>query len=555
MNVVRGYTRQGTSFKDSIGQHSIASYLQEYYFTSRVFSGAVKESKKVIETALNRDKVPIIGFYAAADNIKVVTNIIIWLKENFSVITVVGGPEAISLDQSFFQKTGNDFVIVGEGEIPVKYLLDYIFDKAIALEEVPSLVYMENSVLRRNSQENSQITDLDNIPHPTMEHSIQQTLRQGKMVGILTGRGCPFSCSFCYEGQTKNVRFRSIDHVMSEIDYIIAHNKKLEYINVYDDTFTISKERVIEFCEKIKQRNILWFCEGHVSFVLKYPEMLKFMVEHGLVCIQFGIESGSDQVLAAYQKQITSDMIVRAVDICKKAGICCVTGNFIIGGALETRETIAESRMLMKKLIQTARGCIDLHLVYFSPYPNTQMSKKPEKFQMTLKEKLHEYTIHSMCTPVVSTDSLDTHQIYEEMEYCRQFLKECYEEELVYCTKSDLLQTLFYGNKKITVNPIWEQLFMTAHRFQVTLEHLSNDNLVFCENNYSIRTFDDFSIKEHQLHTPYGIFEGQTMTYLTLASGTKNNREIMEILSLTLPELELLFLDLQEKCLLYLSDF
>lgn len=555
INMVREYSRQGMSFKDSIGQHSIASYIEQYFFTSRVFSGNIRECKEVMITALTRDNVPIIGFYVASDNLKAVTNAIIWLKENYSVITVVGGPQAVALGKDFFRQTGNDFVIVGEGEIPVKCLLDHIFDKAVSLCDIPSLVYMEDGVLNINSQENSQIVDLDLIPHPSMEHSIKRSLRQGKMAGILTGRGCPFSCTFCYEGQTKQLRFRSVDHVMIEIDYIISNNKNLEYINVYDDTFTIYKERVLEFCEKIKKRNILWFCEGHVSFVLKHPEMLKIMVEHGLVCIQFGIESGSNQVLKAYQKQTTSDMIVEAVEICKNAGIPCVTGNFIIGGALETKETIEESKRLIKRLIQVARGCIDLHLVYFAPYPNTQISNFPDKFEISLNETLKDYSIHSMCTPVVSTYALDSREIYREMEQCRNYLNACYETELAFCTKSDLLQTLFYKKKRIMVNPTWEYLYFSKKHMQSTLEHLTDDQLTFQEDNYSIRTFDNFTLTENQLHTPYGIFEGVTMTYLLHANGSKNNREIQKLTALSFSQLEALFFELQEKCLLYLNDF
>ena len=55
------------------------------------------------------------------------------------------------------------------------------------------------------------------------------------MAGIITGRGCPNHCTFCYEGaNAKNVRFRSIDNVMEEIDYIIENNSKFEYLNIYE---------------------------------------------------------------------------------------------------------------------------------------------------------------------------------------------------------------------------------------------------------------------------------------------------------------------------------
>lgn len=555
MNVVRDYSGLGDAFRDSIGQHSIASFLELFHYKANVFSGTVRKSKEVLIQEIEHHQVPIVGFYAAADNIKVVANMIKWIKERYQVVTVVGGPQAIALDLSFFNDTKNDFVIIGEGEIPVKFLLDCLIDKTISLQQVPSLVYKIGEELHYNSQENSVIQQLDKIPFPKIHNSITGNLRQGSMVGILTGRGCPFSCSFCYEGQSNNLRFRSIDHVMEEIDYIQQNNQNLTYINVYDDTFTINRERVLEFCTKIKKKNIKWFCEGHVSFVLKYPEMLEVMVAYGLVCIQFGLESGSDQVLDAYNKKITSDMIVKAVEICKKAGIITITGNFIIGGALETNETLEATKTLIKRLLDVGRGCMDLHLVYLAPYPNTRIVKNPEQFQLTLWEQLQQWNIYTMNTPVVSTKEFTTHEIYEKMEEMNGFLFSAYKESLNRCTKTDFLQSMYHNNKRICINPIWEVLFFSDTRFLNFSNHLSMEEQEFQPEKYSIRTFDNFSVVEEILHTSYGIFQGLEKEFLLHANGLHTNREVGEILDIDMKEIEKIYKKLNERCLVFVSDF
>lgn len=146
---------------------------------------------------------------------------------------------------------------------------------------------MDGTGLIVNSGENAVVHDLDSVGYPHMEDSLTGNLRQGSMVGIITGRGCPYNCAFCYEGaNAKNVRFRSIANVMEEIDYIQEHNTKLGFISIYDDTFTLKKERVLEFCEEIKKRNILWFCAGHISFVLSHPDVLKEMINAGYDMVQ-----------------------------------------------------------------------------------------------------------------------------------------------------------------------------------------------------------------------------------------------------------------------------
>lgn len=254
INISRDIGGYSASFRDSIGQYLIAAYLREYEYKAYVFSGNIAECKKRIEQEIVNNHVPIIGFYAAADNIRVVKHAIHWIKSNYpNVKTVIGGPQAIDLDYNFFVETKNDFAIVGEGEIPMRFLLDALVDGAIELSSVPSLVSVsdEGENLTINKCDNAVISDLDSLPHPSIDDSLVHNLRKGPIVGIITGRGCPYQCTFCYEGaNAKNVRLRSIENVMREIDYILSINTHLEYISIYDDTFTLKKERILELDRK-----------------------------------------------------------------------------------------------------------------------------------------------------------------------------------------------------------------------------------------------------------------------------------------------------------------
>lgn len=555
MNVIREYSGQGSAFRDSIGQHSIASFLEIFKYKAQVYSGTIINSKEIMTKELEENEPPIVGFYTAADNVKIVASIIKWLKKNYNVVTVVGGPQAIDLGIDFFNETGNDFVIVGEGEIPIKFLLDSVLDKVIPLSKVPSLVYKNEGKLVHNSRENSIIQNLDMIPFPKMHNSIGRTLRQQSMAGILTGRGCPYSCTFCYEAQSTNLRFRSIDNVMEEIDYIRQNNKILKYINIYDDTFTIDKNRVLEFCEKIKTRNISWFCEAHISFIVKHPDIVKSMVENGLICMQLGLESGSNKVLSAYNKKVTSDMMIEAVKICKDAGITSITGNFIIGGAMETRETIEETKVVLKKLLEVGRGCIDLHLVYLAAYPNTKISRKPSDYELNISDNLKEWNIYTMSTPITSTNELSTYQIYNIMQELETFLLAEYKQCALESSKTDFIQSLYLDGKKIGINPIWETLYFSDIRYKHFSNHLTYEEQVFNPERFSIRTFDNFSLKDGVLHTKYGEFEGLEKDFLLNANGKYTNNILSEKLNISILELEELYVTLNERCLVFISEF
>lgn len=553
---LRGYSE---GFRDSIGQYLLAAYLRERSFQAYVYSGNIADCKKVMEEEIKDHQVPVIGFYAAADNIRIVKNAVTWIKKNFeTVITVIGGPQAIGLDYAFFEETGNDYAIIGEGEIPMYMLLSSIIDKTCSIQEVPSVVYADwkQKRLNINSCDSAVIQDLDTIPYPNLLDSLKGDLRQGKMAGLITGRGCPYQCAFCYEGaNAKNVRLRSIGNVMREIDYIQEHNRHLEYLNIYDDTFTLKKERVEQFCNEIKKRKLNWFCEGHITFVLKNPNTVRYMVESGLTCIQFGIESGSNRVLEAYNKHTSFDMILEAIQICKAAGVHGITGNFIIGGAFESRETLEESKRLAKALIESAKGIIELCTVYFAPYPNTRIVNEPERFKITRKEELEAYNLNTMKSPVVETKELNTEEIYDLKQEFDAYMAECFRNAAKNPRKEDVLQGLFQDGKRIHVNPTWERNYLSQMYIETFLEHLSRQEQEFCETSYIIRTFEDFVPCGDKILSEAGEFYGLEKDILIRAVGNYTAREMAELFHKDIAEIGKAYEKLNQRCLVYMSEF
>lgn len=559
INVSRDSSGFSEAFRDSIGQYMIAAYLRQKDFKAFVYSGNTVSCKKVLEKEIGCGRTKIVGFYAAADNIRVVGHIIKWIKNRYPQCkTIVGGPQAIGLDYNFFETTGNDFAIIGEGEIPMYYLLSSLVDETVELGQVPSLVMCdrEDKTLIINQCDDAVITELDSLGYPMTQDSLTGKLRQGEIAGIITGRGCPFQCSFCYEGaNAKNVRLRSISNVMREIDYIRENNPKLKFISVYDDTFTLNQNRILEFCHEIKKRHVMWFCEGHITFVINQQKVLKQMIESGLVCIQFGIESGADEVLDAYKKHTNFEMMIKAIEICKKLGIHSITGNFIIGGALESRATIEKSKELARQLIHRAKGVIELYTVYFAPYPNTRMANSPERFDIQVHDDLKEIGINTMRTSVVSTKELSRNDIYDIKQEFDEFLKEEYKTAGNESRKADILQGLYHDGIRISINPTWERIYLNKPHISLFLEHLSEEEQSFHKEHYIIRTFEDIKLWEDTLISDVGIFKGLEKDILTYATGIYSALQMAEKFHVTIEEIETRYYSLNDRCLVYMTEF
>jgi radical SAM superfamily enzyme YgiQ (UPF0313 family) len=134
----------------------------------------------------------------------------------------------------------------------------------------------------------------------------------------------------------------------------------------YDDTFTVSRERVLDFCEKIIEQKleIRWDIRTRVDIVDE--EMLKMLKKAGCVAIHYGVESGSDKILKVIKKGFTVKKAREIFKLTKKLKIETLA-YFMIGLPSENLEDIQNTLDLAKELKPDYA-----HFTIFSPYPGTE---------------------------------------------------------------------------------------------------------------------------------------------------------------------------------------
>lgn len=537
----------------SIGLHSIAAYAKTKGFNAKVYSGNIKNCKSIIVSEITGNQVPIVGFYVGEDNIVVVSNVIRWLKSTLDVLVIVGGPQSVALGEEFLYSTKCDCICEGEGEETITELLDFVINGLGNLESIHGLKYCANGVFKVNPQ-HPPICDLDRLPFPSYENSLNQRFRKGEMVGILTGRGCPFGCAFCYEGaNAKVVRFRSIVNVMAEIDMIMENNPNLKTINVYDDTFTLNKERVLSFCKGMKERKVRWFCEAHISTILKDPDMLEEMIASGLISMQIGIESGSNRVLKAYNKSTTCEDILRIVKLCKGMGLANLSGNFIIGGAMETEETFQESVLLVKEMLREGKGMFECRTVFLAPYPKTAISSTPEEFELELDQHAYNNSVVSMNNPVMRTHTLTLERIFQLREEFEELLTEEYAKLALESTRYDVINC-FYGTGEYNRNNVrWAFAYgKYPHINEYTNSGFFSNDMVDLAS-FPVRTFGDMNYLKKVF--PSKCFSQTEISFLFLSNGRNTFSDIANSLKLPEEELVMMFKNFEDRCLVYQSEF
>ncbi|MDD5476500.1 MAG: radical SAM protein, partial [Syntrophales bacterium] len=139
----------------------------------------------------------------------------------------------------------------------------------------------------------------------------------------------------------KKWRKRSAENVLDEIEHLVT-NVGARSIYIFDDNFPVNKQRAIDICHGIIERNlnIRWACCSHVK--MANEELLDVMKRSGCVSIDFGVESGSNEILKNINKSQTREDIEKAFSLTHKAGIR-PRAYLMVGNKGETRDTIDET--------------------------------------------------------------------------------------------------------------------------------------------------------------------------------------------------------------------
>ena len=213
------------------------------------------------------------------------------------------------------------------------------------------------------------VADLDALPLPRHDLLPLQRYRAPLVKGaysfVVTSRGCPAGCRFCIKHVSygRSVRFRSPEHVLAEIEQLVALG--VRSIHMYADLFTVNREHVMGICQGILDRGlkVRWTCNSRVDYVDR--EMLALMAQSGCWMISWGIESGDEEMLRRMQKGTRLEGIDRALLWAREAGIRN-WGYFIIGLPGETVPSIRRTIELAKALP------LDLALFHIAaPHPGT----------------------------------------------------------------------------------------------------------------------------------------------------------------------------------------
>jgi len=328
---------------------------------------------------------PFVGFTCLSAEYSCVLRMARNLRERgFEGKIIAGGHHPTFYPQDFiYARSPFDYVVLGEGEVTIVELLDSLLH-CRDVAGVAGLAYLDGEI--RFTPKRAVMEDLGLLPMPAydlldMDFYLQprtSIIRYSIFAGvdIQTTRGCPCQCSYCgnpslwaVHHYKKRFRCRPVSQVLDELEFL--HRRyRIDSFFINDDSFTVSEERVREFCEGLRQRQLhtlVWGIQTRVNIFTE--NMANILKKSGCVQVEFGVESGSPRILKLMKKGITLEQVRRAYATCRQLRLRTFA-NFMINTPTETEEDLRATMRLAREIRATHYG-----FFVTVPLPGTEIYK------------------------------------------------------------------------------------------------------------------------------------------------------------------------------------
>jgi len=289
-----------------------------------------------------------VGMTVNAYNLKPAADISGLIKEIDSDIPlIIGGLHCTFVQERSLQDIPSaDISVAGEGEYVILDLAKYLQGEK-NLANIHGIYYKENGSII-SGKPPKVINNLDDLPFPA-RHLVEKydysnfsfgftfTLK-GKITNMITSTECPFHCRFCsrYSHFIKDWSFRerSAESVVNEIQELSG---KYRSVVIVDDNFLADKKRAHKIFDMLLESNtgIEFFIQGARVDTADKELYLK-MKKAGVKYIFYGLESGNQDVLDFYNKNITLQQIRKAVGLAREMDFF-IGASFIFGAPMETK--------------------------------------------------------------------------------------------------------------------------------------------------------------------------------------------------------------------------
>ena len=357
--------------------HHPALFNDRFQLNMPLLAKLFDQDDRIVEYILHLDP-DLLGFSCLTNTFEWSVEIARRVREQKRIPTVFGGVHPSAVPDFVMGYDEVDFVCQSEGEVALLELCNSLEQGGLGTG-IDNIWCKPDGQIIPPTTISRFVQDLDSLPFPDKE-LYAQTRPRGHVYRIMTARGCPYRCTFCFNNfyanlptdgiQKEYVRRRSVDNVLEEL-VRGKERYKFKHVEFHDDIFTMKVEWLREFLPRFrKEIGVPFYCETHAKFMS--DEIAELLKVGGCAGTKMGIQSlGEFSYKVETLKRVEKEEdVINALDACRKAGVQ-LDADHIFGLPDETQEHRDHALQFYRKHTPARIACF--WLTYF---PAIEITRK-----------------------------------------------------------------------------------------------------------------------------------------------------------------------------------
>lgn len=375
------------------GLLSIANVIAEAGYKVTILDAVVETDPAAALKAILKDNAAtlrLVGFTAMTSQTDSAASLTKILREILpNVKTVWGGIHPTLFPQEILATGLADYVCCGEGEYAAAELLKNIIAGAPEKTVAGMWSMHDGTAVYGGDRPPHEMDRLPYLEYSFVDYEKYKTklvpmgpdgVRQVSSGPIITGMGCPYRCTFCINSNKRaylgRYRMKSAKRIVEEMEYL-AGKYGVDYFDIVDENFFVSKPRVLEFLDLLEKSplKVRWNTNIRADYLndtFITADILRRLKACGCVRLGLGAESGSQRILDKLKKDIKVENIIRSSQMLGEAGIVA-TYSFMMGIPGETVEDMKLTRKLITRIRRENPNVTIIGPQIFRPYPGGEL--------------------------------------------------------------------------------------------------------------------------------------------------------------------------------------
>ncbi|HCR83550.1 B12-binding domain-containing radical SAM protein [Muricomes intestini] len=301
----------------NLAVYSLKGYASEYSENIGISEYTINQGTDEILADIYRQAPEVLCFSCYVWNAIYVRQLITEIKKVLPHVHIwIGGPEVSYNALDFLKRHPQvEGVMRGEGEETFLELMHYFTGKITGLENVKGIVY------RRPGDVDTEPVIVENPWRPAMDmdklpfvyyHNLEKF--ENKIIYYESGRGCPFTCSYCLSSIDRCLRFRSLQLVKKELQFFI--DSGVPQVKFVDRTFNCSHKHAMGVWSYLAEHD-----KGKTNFHFEVAadllseeelELIESM-RPGLIQLEIGVQSTNPDTIREIRRVMKFDKVSKCV--------------------------------------------------------------------------------------------------------------------------------------------------------------------------------------------------------------------------------------------------